>query len=128
MTPVLMPVLTPVLRNLTHRSHPHVQDSFARNYRTRRRPRQCATGGWDIRSVEVSLANQDVRCLAADPTDPHVVYAGTQGAGVLRSDDGGQTWRQAGLAGRIVKSLVRQPRRARHGLRGNETRAGLCLS
>lgn len=64
---------------------------------------QQVDGTW---SVEVSLANQDVRCLAADPTDPHVVYAGTQGAGVLRSDDSGQTWRQSGLAGHIVKSLV----------------------
>jgi photosystem II stability/assembly factor-like uncharacterized protein len=57
-------------------------------------------------SVEVALADQDIRCLAAHPLHPHVVYAGTQGAGVLRSSDGGQTWRPSGLAGCKVKSLV----------------------
>jgi photosystem II stability/assembly factor-like uncharacterized protein len=60
-------------------------------------------GPW---SVETSLADQNVRCLAADPLNPDTVYAGTQGGGVLRSDDAGQTWRVAGLAGRIVKSLA----------------------
>ena len=52
-------------------------------------------------SVEFLLADQDVRCLAADPFNPSVVYAGTQGAGVLRSADRGKSWRPAGLAGMI---------------------------
>jgi hypothetical protein len=34
-------------------------------------------------SVDVTLADQDVRYLAADPVHPHIVYAGTQGAGVF---------------------------------------------
>jgi hypothetical protein len=59
-----------------------------------------------IWSVEMSVANQDIRCLAADPFHPNSVYAGTQGAGVLRSDDAGLTWRASGLDGMIVKSLV----------------------
>jgi photosystem II stability/assembly factor-like uncharacterized protein len=62
-----------------------------------------ASGGW---SVEFLLGDQDVRCLAIDPPHPAVVYAGTQGNGVLRSTDGGKTWHPAGLAGRIVKSLA----------------------
>lgn len=57
-------------------------------------------------SVDVTLADHDVRCLASDPRHPQTVYAGTQGAGVLRSDDAGQTWRPSGLAGHIVKSLA----------------------
>src|SRR5215469_15613842 len=57
-------------------------------------------------SVEFLLTDQDVRCLAADPLKPNVLYAGTQGNGVLRSDDGGKTWRPAGLAGQIVKALA----------------------
>ncbi len=57
-------------------------------------------------SVEVSLADQDIRCLAADPAHPNIVYAGAQGAGVLRSDDGGQTWQPSELDGSIVKSLA----------------------
>jgi len=62
-----------------------------------------ANGEW---SVDFLLADQDVRCLAADPLNPNVVYAGTQGNGVLRSTDGGLTWAPAGLAGRAVKSLT----------------------
>jgi hypothetical protein len=60
-------------------------------------------------SVEMLLENQDVRCLAADPLNPDVIYAGTQGNGVFRSDDRGSTWRPAGLAGQIVKSLAVSP-------------------
>lgn len=57
-------------------------------------------------SVDMTLADRDVRCLAADPMRPRIVYAGTQGTGVLRSDDGGLTWQPSGLAGSIVKSLA----------------------
>jgi len=48
----------------------------------------------------------DVRCVAACPRAAHNVYAGTQGNGVLRSDDAGQTWRRSGLEGWVVKSLA----------------------
>lgn len=57
-------------------------------------------------SVLRPLGNHDVRCLAADPLNPSIVYAGTQGQGVLRSTDYGATWEPAGLDGRIVKSLA----------------------
>ena len=57
-------------------------------------------------TVELLLADQDVRCLAADPRNPNTVYAGTQSNGVLRSTDGGQTWQPSGLAGRAVKALA----------------------
>ena len=65
-----------------------------------------AEGDW---SVEFLLAGQDVRCLAADPLNSNVVYAGVQHGGVLRSDDRGRTWRPAGLAGKVVKSLAVSP-------------------
>ena len=65
------------------------------------------TGNW---SVEHLLVDQDVRCLAADPSRPNLVYAGTQGSGVLRSDDGGKSWTTYGLAGTIVKALAVSPR------------------
>jgi hypothetical protein len=51
------------------------------------------TGGW---SVDLVLAAQDVRCLAADPRRTGVAYAGTQNYGVLRTADGGCTWQPAG--------------------------------
>jgi hypothetical protein len=60
-------------------------------------------------TVEFALTGQDVRCLAADPLAPNVAYAGTQGNGVLRSDDRGVTWQPAGLAGKIVKALAVSP-------------------
>ena len=65
----------------------------------------CSNGLWN---VEFRLNDQglDIRCLAADPAHPQIVYAGTQGQGVLRSDDGGFSWQPAGLTGRIIKSLA----------------------
>ena len=63
-------------------------------------------GGW---SVETLLAGQAITCLSADPLHAGVVYAGTQGNGVLRSDDGGRTWQPAGLAGQIVKAVAASP-------------------
>jgi photosystem II stability/assembly factor-like uncharacterized protein len=60
-------------------------------------------------SVEYLLLDQDVRCLAADPLNPAVVYAGTQGNGVLCSRDRGKTWRPCGLSGQIVKALAISP-------------------
>ncbi len=65
-----------------------------------------ADGKWAVDSL---LADQDVRCVAADPHSRDVVYAGTQGNGVLRSADGGKTWQPAGLAGHVVKSIAVSP-------------------
>ena len=62
-----------------------------------------ANDGW---SVEFLLAGQNVRCLASDPLNPETIYAGTQGNGVLRSDDRGKSWRLAGLDGHVVNSLA----------------------
>jgi hypothetical protein len=60
-------------------------------------------GNW---AVEFLLEGYDLRCLAADPHNEDIVYAGTQGDGLLRSTDRGQTWEPAGLPGQIVKSLA----------------------
>jgi len=56
--------------------------------------------------VESPLTDQDIRCLAADPSHSTMVYAGMQGNGVLRSNDAGKTWQPVGLAGQIVKALA----------------------
>lgn len=66
--------------------------------------------GW---TVEFTLTGQDVRCLAGRPPDPNVIYAGTQGNGVLRSDDRGRSWQPAGLPGKIVKALAVSPQEPR---------------
>jgi hypothetical protein len=57
-------------------------------------------GAW---SVERFLAGHDVRGLAADAG---TLYAGTEGAGVRRSADGGRTWSGAGLEGQQIRSLA----------------------
>lgn len=67
------------------------------------RAERAANGEW---RVEYPITGQDIRCLAADPNHAQILYAGTQGIGVLRSQDAGKTWQPAGLAGRIVKSLA----------------------
>ena len=64
------------------------------------------SGEW---AVSAPLTDRDVRCLAGDPMDKRVMYAGTQGDGVLRSNDFGETWHPAGLPGQIVKSLAVSP-------------------
>jgi hypothetical protein len=67
------------------------------------RASRSSDNGWRVESL---IADRDVRCLASDPLDSEVVYAGTQGGGVLRSDDRGQTWLPAGLDGHAIKSLA----------------------
>jgi len=45
-----------------------------------------------------------VKCLVRDPRDSSVVYAGSEGFGVLRSIDGGETWQD--YSGAIFYPLV----------------------
>src|SRR5260221_4553472 len=63
-------------------------------------------GADDQWGVEFLLADCDVRCLAADALNKNVIYAGTQGSGVLRSTDAGKTWQPAGMTGQIIKALA----------------------
>jgi photosystem II stability/assembly factor-like uncharacterized protein len=60
-------------------------------------------------SVETLLEGQDPRCLAADPQNHDVIYAGTQGNGLWRSVDWGENWEQAGMEDQIVKSVAVSP-------------------
>ena len=60
-------------------------------------------GEWRTEPV---LEGRPVRCLAVGT---NTLWAGTQGQGVLRSDDEGARWRPAGLDGAIVKALAPSP-------------------
>lgn len=51
-------------------------------------------------------------CLAADAGSSGRVWCGTEGGGVLRSDDAGRSWRSAGLGGEHVTSVAPSPARA----------------
>jgi photosystem II stability/assembly factor-like uncharacterized protein len=58
-----------------------------------------------------------VRCLAAHPTEPNVVFAGAD-VGLCKSVDGGASWRRidSPISGMTVWSLAIDPRDARHML------------
>jgi photosystem II stability/assembly factor-like uncharacterized protein len=61
-----------------------------------------AGGNW---RVDHQTTDNPATCLANDPANPHIIYAGTRN-GVLRSDDCGHSWRRSGMEGQIVKSLA----------------------
>lgn len=67
---------------------------------------QSSDGTW---SAAATVSDQDVRCLAVDPLNAQIVYAGTYGAGVLRSLDGGASWKNVGPPGQIVKAITASP-------------------
>lgn len=65
---------------------------------------------WD--RLQPTSGNPLVTVLAADPVEPRNVYAGTKGAGVLRSADGGATWTRSGFGlttQRAVRALAIAP-------------------
>ncbi len=71
---------------------------------------ECAANGhW---SVEFLLEGTNIRCLTADPHNGNIVYAGTQGNGMLRSDDRGKTWQSSGMRGRVIKAIAVSPVKA----------------
>jgi len=59
-----------------------------------------------------SPGNADVRSIVLDPTNTDVIYAATNGTGVYKSADGGQTWAAAntGLPNPRIRSLSINPK------------------
>jgi BNR/Asp-box repeat len=65
------------------------------------------TGGeW---AAKLTLRGSGAQCLAADPADPEVVYAGLRDGGVRRTTDGGRTWVDCALPEAAVFSLAVSP-------------------
>jgi photosystem II stability/assembly factor-like uncharacterized protein len=62
-----------------------------------------ANGRW---TAERSLGGSGAQCLAVDPRDPDVVYAGLRELGVRRSADGGRSWADCALPEPAVFSLA----------------------
>jgi hypothetical protein len=54
------------------------------------------SGAWD---VAISLRGSHAQCLAVDPRDADVVYAGLRDGGVRRTRDGGRSWVDCRLPG-----------------------------
>jgi photosystem II stability/assembly factor-like uncharacterized protein len=60
-------------------------------------------GGW---RTALSLTGSGAQCLALDPSDPDVVYAGLREHGARRTTDGGGSWVDCGLPSTGVFSLA----------------------
>lgn len=56
--------------------------------------------------VELSLQGTEAQCLAVDPADPDIVYAGLRHGGVRRTADGGRSWADCPLPEAGVFSLA----------------------
>jgi hypothetical protein len=65
-----------------------------------------ASGSWE---VEFLLEGTPITCLAMDPCNPNVAYAGTRGNGILRTDNRGKTWQNAGMQNQVVKAIAVSP-------------------
>ena len=74
-----------------------------------------ATAAAESRLAPVALYGADVRSLTFEPGDPDRAFAGTSAGHVYRSDDGGESWRDAGehvpFPGWVVGTLRFDPNR-----------------
>src|ERR671925_1771879 len=59
--------------------------------------------------VALSLQGSGAQCLAVDPADPDVVYAGLREGGVRRTSDGGRSWVDCALPAPGVFSVAVSP-------------------
>ncbi len=70
---------------------------------------------WQLLGRASSRLDGVVTAILVDPRDSRTLYAATwtqdpaAGGGVFRSDDGGHTWRAAGLTGQAVRALAQAP-------------------
>ena len=53
---------------------------------------QSRDSGQTWKATNEGLANLNIRAIAMDPQDSRVLYAGTNGSGLFRSQDGGLSW------------------------------------
>src|SRR5207245_7468124 len=66
------------------------------------RPVEAASGKWTTSGPPGGA----VLSMAIDPRDSNLLYAGTAGAGVFKSQDGGSRWRSMALNGGTVIALA----------------------
>lgn len=63
----------------------------------------------DTWNAKLTLGNSGAQCLALDPHHPGTLYAGTNGKGVWKSSDSGQTWQDMKLSQKDVFSVAVSP-------------------
>ena len=70
------------------------------------RAEQRPDGAW---IVDHFLEDRYVHCIAKDPVNSSILYAGIHNQGVWCSTDAGRTWQPAGLEGLVIKSISVSP-------------------
>lgn len=60
-------------------------------------------------NVQLTLQNAGIQCLAVDPADCDIVYAGSRGQGVFKSVDAGMSWQRLPFPEQDVFSLAVSP-------------------
>jgi photosystem II stability/assembly factor-like uncharacterized protein len=60
-------------------------------------------------SVSARGVSDRPTCLTADPLVHGRLWCGTHRSGMFRSDDGGRSWRAAGLSGRLIMAVTASP-------------------
>ena len=76
---------------------------IALNYKHLVYAKQASDGSW---STGMASIGYRTIALAVDPHKPDIIYVGTDGHGVLKTEDYGETWMPVGLQGQIVRSLA----------------------
>lgn len=66
-------------------------------------------GGFQWHHASVGLHDSAIHAIAIDPTNPLVMYAGSDGHGVYRSTNGGTSWATHGLANQRVFTVALDP-------------------
>ncbi|MDX1521311.1 MAG: hypothetical protein R3264_06765, partial [Anaerolineae bacterium] len=74
---------------------------------------------WDVDlaewvNVSADLPRGGVNVLRQDPVNPAVIYGGTSGNGLYRSDDGGASWRQISTSAVGITDLAIDPNISGH--------------
>jgi hypothetical protein len=76
---------------------------IALNYKHLAYARQSSNGEW---LTDTAVIGHRTMALAVDPTQPDTIYVGTDGHGILKTEDYGKTWKALGLEGQIVRALA----------------------
>lgn len=76
---------------------------IALNYKELAYAKRATDDSWTTGTAAIG---QRTVALAIDPNQTDAIYVGTDGNGVLRTEDYGQTWTSAGLQGQIVRALA----------------------
>ncbi|MBI5404834.1 MAG: hypothetical protein HY976_01280 [Candidatus Kerfeldbacteria bacterium] len=58
---------------------------------------QAVNAGRTAKGKPVLIDNANIASIDLDTINPSIIYLGTQGAGIYRSEDGGESWVQTGL-------------------------------